>query len=45
MNTADLSALLDRLRVEPSEADAEVDANLKRALALRQSVLAKSFAG
>lgn len=45
MNTADLFALLDRLRIKPSEADAKRDTTVKRAQALRQSVLTKSFAG
>ncbi len=38
-------AEVDRLLSIAREAEAEVDANLKRAQALRQAVLAKSFAG
>lgn len=45
MNTADLTALFDRLRAEPSEAEAEVEANLKRAQALRQAILSRAFTG
>jgi type I restriction enzyme S subunit len=36
---------VDRLLSIASEAEAEVDTNLKRAQVLRQSILAKAFAG